>query len=264
MRNPLFRNYQAAMLYGVCVVVMITIQTLVVHYIYGLAIGYACLDAAVFNLSFAFFLLFLWYPVYFNRKSATLWYSFITNNILIAALFLLFSIGVGYLLLQWLMETDSVYMHFLNSSISWKILEGILVYIIGLLAYYLLMYIEKLNESAEKRRSAESLSRIAVKDRQEIHLIPVQEIHFLEADGDYVKLHSSEGTFLKEKTMKYFEENLPQQQFVRIHRSYIVNVDYVAKIALYEKEKFHIHLKNNTILKASLKGYRALKEVVRL
>jgi two-component system LytT family response regulator len=111
---------------------------------------------------------------------------------------------------------------------------------------------------------AESLTRVAVKDRQEIHVIPIQHIHYLEADGDYVKLHSSEGSFLKEKTMKYFEENLPRQQFVRIHRSYIVNVDQVAKIALYEKDKFHVHLKNNTILKASLSGYKALKEVVKL
>ena len=133
-----------------------------------------------------------------------------------------------------------------------------------MLVYQLLMQIEQLNEQSESQKSTESLSRIAVKDRQEIHVIPVQQIYYIEADGDYVKLHSSQGVFLKEKTMKYFEENLPQQQFVRIHRSCIVNVDYVAKIALYEKDRFHIHLKNNAILKASSAGYKALKEVVKL
>jgi len=264
MRNPLFRNYQAAMLYCVCMMVFIVIQTLVVHYIYGLTFGYACLDAAVFNLSFAFFLVPLWYSVHFNRRGSTVWYSYITNNILLAALFLFLSIGSSYLLLQWLMENNAAYMDFLNNSIPWKIIEGLLVYIIILLMYQLLMQFEKLNERAEKRQLSESLSRIAVKDRQEIHVIPIQQLHYLEADGDYVKLHTSEGTFLKEKTMKYFEENLPPQQFVRIHRSYIVNVDFVAKIALYEKEKFHVHLKNNSILKASLNGYKALKEIVKL
>ena len=264
MRNPLFRNYQAIMLFGVCMLVFIIIQTLIVHYIYGLALGFACLDAAVFNLIFAFFLIPLWYPVYFNRRGSTVWYSYITNNILLAALFLLLSTGSGYLFLQWLMETNTVYMDFLYNSIPWKIIEGLLVYIIIMLVYQLLIHIERLKERAEKQTPAEKLSRIAVKDRKEIHVIPVQHIHYIEAEGDYVKLHTPEGVFLKEKTMKYFEENLPLQQFVRIHRSYIVNVDYVAKIALYEKDSFHIHLKNNAVLKASHKGYKALKEVVKL
>lgn len=148
MRNPIFRNYRTTMLYGVCVTAMIITQTLVVHYIYGLALRYACLDAAVCNLMFALCLLPLWYPVYFNRKNATVWYSYIINNILHAAIFLLLSTGSSYLLLQWLMETNSSYIKFLYSSISWKILEGILLYIIVLLVYDLLIHIEQLKERA--------------------------------------------------------------------------------------------------------------------
>jgi two-component system LytT family response regulator len=108
------------------------------------------------------------------------------------------------------------------------------------------------------------LTRVAVKDRQQIHVIPVDEIDFIEADGDYVKLHALNGTFLKEKTMKYFEANLSSQQFIRIHRSYIVNVDKVAKIELFEKETYRVHLKNGTLLKASSSGYKLLKETVKL
>lgn len=108
-----------------------------------------------------------------------------------------------------------------------------------------------------------SLTRIAVKNRQQIHVIPVNEIDYIEADGDYVKLHSSKTAFLKEKTMKYFEENLPSQ-FIRIHRSYIVNVSEVAKIELYEKETYRVHLKNGEILKASSNGFKALKTAVSL
>jgi len=264
MRNPLLRNYQAIMLFCVCMAGFIVIQTLIVHYIYGLAFGYACLDASVFNLFFAFFLIPLWYPVYFNRRSSTVWYSYITNNMLLAALFVLLSVGSSYLLLQWLMETNPAYVEFLHSSIPWKIIEGLLVYIIIMLVYQLLIHIEKLKERAEQHTPAESLSRVAVKDRREIHLIPIQQIYYIKAEGDYVKLHTAEGIFLKEKTMKYFEENLPLQQFVRIHRSCIVNVDRVVKIELYEKDKYHIHLKDNTTLKASSSGYKALKEVVKL
>jgi len=109
-----------------------------------------------------------------------------------------------------------------------------------------------------------TLTRIAVKDRQQIHVIPVNDIDFIEADGDYVKLHTTKSAYLKEKTMKYFEENLPSGQFIRIHRSYIVNVNEVAKIELYEKETYRVRLKSGEILKASSNGYKALKAAVSL
>lgn len=111
--------------------------------------------------------------------------------------------------------------------------------------------------------AAGALTRVAVKDRQQIHVIPLHSIRYIEADGDYVQLHTEKGVFLKEKTMKYFEENFPPQQFIRVHRSFIVNVDMVAKIELYEKESYRVHLKNGEVLKASSSGYRALKEAVR-
>ena len=109
-----------------------------------------------------------------------------------------------------------------------------------------------------------TLTRIAVKDRQQIHVIPVMDIDFIEADGDYVKLHTAKHAYLKEKTMKFFDENLPSEQFIRIHRSYIVNVNEVAKIELYEKESYRVHLKNGELLKASSNGYKALKAAVSL
>jgi two-component system LytT family response regulator len=112
--------------------------------------------------------------------------------------------------------------------------------------------------------TTEALTRIAVKDRQQIHVIPVNDIDYIEADGDYVKLHTAKSAYLKEKTMKYFEENLPAQQFIRIHRSYIVNVNEVSKIELYEKENYRVHLKNGEHLKASSNGYKALKPAVSL
>lgn len=107
-----------------------------------------------------------------------------------------------------------------------------------------------------------NLTRIAVKDNKQIHIIPVHEITYVEACGDYASLHTERGVFLKEKTMKFFEENLPAQ-FIRIHRSIIVNVSKVIKIELYEKNSYRVHLKTNEILKASGKGYKALKETLK-
>ncbi len=121
---------------------------------------------------------------------------------------------------------------------------------------------QKLQETMTAHSSV--ITRIAVKDHQQIYVIPVHEIGYIEADGDYVKLHTIKGVFLKEKTMKYLEENLPGQQFIRIHRSFIVNVDEVAKIELYEKENYRVHLKSGEILKAGSNGYKALKAAVRM
>ena len=108
------------------------------------------------------------------------------------------------------------------------------------------------------------LTRVAVKDRQQIHIIPVPDIDYIESSGDYVKLYTGSQAFLKEKTMKYFEENLAPQEFIRIHRSYIVNVREVAKIEIYEKDSYRVQLKNGTQLKASSQGYKALKATVNL
>jgi two-component system LytT family response regulator len=108
------------------------------------------------------------------------------------------------------------------------------------------------------------LERIAVKDRQQIYVIPIHEIDYIEAEGDYVRLYTKKSSFLKEKTMKYLEENLSAQQFIRIHRSFIVNVEEVSKIELYEKDNYRVYLKRGVMLKASSSGYKALKQAVRL
>ncbi|GHT16640.1 DNA-binding response regulator [Bacteroidia bacterium] len=110
----------------------------------------------------------------------------------------------------------------------------------------------------------ESLTRIAVKRLHQIHIVPVDKIDYIEANADYVNLHTDDGVFLKEKTMKYFESNLPQKQFVRIHRSFIANVERIVKIELYEKEKYHVHLRSGSILNASNSGYKLLREIVKL
>src|SRR4051812_11079961 len=66
--------------------------------------------------------------------------------------------------------------------------------------------------------------RVVVKTAGKIRIIPVPDIHYIEAADDYVKVVTNDGSFLKNKTMGFFENSLPQSQFVRTHRSYILNV----------------------------------------
>jgi two-component system LytT family response regulator len=110
----------------------------------------------------------------------------------------------------------------------------------------------------------EVINRIAVRFASKIHLIPSEEILFLEADGDYVKIHTKDGNYLKEKTMKYFEFHLNPTQFMRIHRSYIVNVSCIQSLEYYDKENHVAVLKNNTQLKVSNSGYKFLRKALNL
>ncbi|MEN9445025.1 MAG: hypothetical protein RIS47_1916, partial [Bacteroidota bacterium] len=79
---------------------------------------------------------------------------------------------------------------------------------------------------------------------------------------DYVSIVTNAHKYLKEKTMKYFEASLDPGQFVRIHRSYIVNINHISRIELYDKDSYLVFLKNDKKLKASAQGYKLLKKTL--
>lgn len=105
-------------------------------------------------------------------------------------------------------------------------------------------------------------NRIVVKSEGKIKIIPTNEIQYIEANGDNVKIMSNEGSFSKNKTMSYFEEQLSSNDFVRIHRSYLVNVSLVSRIDAYDKESHLAVLSNGIQLPVSKSGYQRLKEIL--
>lgn len=117
----------------------------------------------------------------------------------------------------------------------------------------------RLMEPAPHIMLPEQTQRVVVKEQGEIKIIPLDKILFLEAADDYVKVHTKEKYFLKYQTMARFEQQLPAQQFVRIHRSYIVNVSFVNKIELLEKEQYTVLLNNGQNIPVSKSGYTKLK-----
>ncbi len=108
----------------------------------------------------------------------------------------------------------------------------------------------------------EYLDRVVVKDRHKIHIAPVDQVRYIESMDDYVMIYTTEGRFMKQKTMKYFESALNPKDFIRIHRSYIVKVDEINEIQQYEKESYIVILHDKTKLKVSKTGYKNLKEVL--
>ncbi len=114
---------------------------------------------------------------------------------------------------------------------------------------------------AEKDSSDEFLDRVVIKDGPKISIVPSDRIKYLEAQDDYVMIYSDEGKFLKQKTMRYFQDHLHPNDFVRIHRSYIASIKRIKKIELLEKETYKIVLEDKTTLPVSKSGYDRLKEI---
>lgn len=106
------------------------------------------------------------------------------------------------------------------------------------------------------------LDRIVVKDRHKIHIIPVDQVRYIESMDDYVMIYTHEGRYMKQKTMKYLESALNPKNFVRIHRSYIVKVEEINEIQQYEKESYIVILHDKTKLKVSKTGYKNLKDIL--
>jgi DNA-binding LytR/AlgR family response regulator len=114
----------------------------------------------------------------------------------------------------------------------------------------------------EKKK--ESIESIAVKTGKKLHIIPITEIICLQAYGDYVNIMTLHKTHLKEQTLKYFEEHLPDEQFLRVHRSYIVNIHAIQAIERYGREQYLLILSNKEKVKATPEGYRRLRGILNL
>jgi two-component system LytT family response regulator len=115
-------------------------------------------------------------------------------------------------------------------------------------------------EFTENRtRNQDENSRVVVKTHHQIRIIPVQDIIYLEAYDDYVKIHTAEGLFVKKRTMSSFEQGLNPQEFVRVHRSFIIKLDQLTRIEQPEKESHVALLKNGARVPLSKTGYSKLK-----
>lgn len=117
------------------------------------------------------------------------------------------------------------------------------------------------NELLEKKPDPVSpINRVVVRKGNAINLIPVDQVKYIEAQDDYVMIYHSSGKAMKQETMKFYEENLPSSDFVRIHRSYIVNVTEIKRIEPYGKDNHVAILQSGDKIPVSRAGYKQLKE----
>lgn len=240
------------------------------------------LDGAIYGLLLAI-LNFLLKEIirYSNYKSLTIIQQ-IVNYGALAILFVLSWVGISFLVLYIISPENA--MNYVLPTVPIRITLALLTYGLLILLYGYIFtqnQEEEVNididvehttdiESSEKTMTnedaseSEILEHIAVKNGQKIDLIFINDIISIQAEGNYVMIFTPKGKYLKEQTMKYFGDHLPANKFVRVHRSNIINIDYIQRIELYEKQSQMLKLQNNLQVKMSIAGYKELKRVLNL
>lgn len=109
-----------------------------------------------------------------------------------------------------------------------------------------------------------SINKIVVKSTNNVVVISINDIIYFESEDDYVMIYTRTGKHLKHITMKVLEEQLDASKFVRIHRSFIINVDELIKIEKFGKDNYQVILNGNIKLSVSRLRYQELKQFLNL
>jgi len=117
--------------------------------------------------------------------------------------------------------------------------------------------------AAAARPPAQFLERIVIKDGTRVHIVPVAKLDYVEAQDDYVAVHSGGKSYLKQQTISSLESALDPARFIRIHRSYIVNLERVTKLEPYTRESRVVVLSDGMQLPVSRAGYARLAELLK-
>lgn len=108
----------------------------------------------------------------------------------------------------------------------------------------------------------EYAQRIVVKDGTRVHIIPADQLDYAEAQDDYVALHSGGKSYLKQQTISSLADALDPACFVRVHRSFLVNLERVTRIEPYTKDTRLAFLSSGAQVPVSRTGFVRLKELM--
>src|SRR5262245_39136663 len=114
----------------------------------------------------------------------------------------------------------------------------------------------------EGKPRAGHAERVLIRDGANVHVLPVDTIDYVEAQDDYVAFKSAGKSYLKDQTLAAVETTLDPSRFVRIHRSFVLNIDRIAKVELYAKDSRMAILRDGTRLPVSRAGYARLSQLL--
>ena len=274
MIHPFLENTSRIIQYVLLWIVYALLQTFVLQGLIALPLWMVLVDGVIHAAVFGVIGILLWSVVKYGNFEALTLYQRLVNNMAMALLSIAIWLSAGYGIYYLIFGIEQTILFIPLLPIRGLI--GLFIYMLITQRFRLsmlqmaksddnsdtLMMVEEMQP--KKEIQSEILERIAVKSGTKIHVVLVPEILYLQADGDYVQIFTAQGKYLKEQTMKYFEEHLPENQFVRVHRSVIVNVEMISRIELYEKQNQLLTLKNGQQIKTSPGGYKALRMVLNL
>jgi DNA-binding LytR/AlgR family response regulator len=249
------------------------LQTLSVIGFLHLSFNTVLIDALVFTVTYAILAILIWNTLKYGKFGSLPFLQEALIYIALIGLSLIVIFGIGYGLYEYLLPDNAVTLFsFLPVRMFLSLLVVLLI--IQYFRFKICNYnfneqpdtseVPETNEEIIKPTKTEILDHIAVKSGSKIHVVLVPDIVCLQSDGDYVQIITTTGKYLKEQTMKYFEENLPSTLFVRVHRTCIVNMQAIARIELYDKQSQQLTLKNGHQIKVSQAGYKLLRSKLHL
>jgi two-component system LytT family response regulator len=106
------------------------------------------------------------------------------------------------------------------------------------------------------------LQRIAIRDGALVHVLATHSVDFVEAQDDYLVIASGGNRYRKQQTLAQLESQLDPSRFVRIHRSFVLNVERIARIEPYAKDSWQVFLSDGRHLPMSRTGYQRLRTVL--
>jgi two-component system LytT family response regulator len=116
--------------------------------------------------------------------------------------------------------------------------------------------------AASARPPGKTLERVLIRHEGRVHVLPVERVDFVEAQDDYLEFSSGGKRLRKQQTMADLESQLDAERFVRIHRSFILNIERLARIDLYGKDSWLAILSDGTKLPMSRTGHAKLKDLI--
>jgi two-component system, LytTR family, response regulator len=114
----------------------------------------------------------------------------------------------------------------------------------------------------ETRNKQTPLERVLIRDGSRVHVLPIDTIDYVEAQDDYVAFQAGGKSYLKDQTLAAVEALLDPARFVRIHRSYLLNIERIARVELYAKDSRIAILRDGTKLPVSRAGYARLAKLL--
>jgi two-component system LytT family response regulator len=106
------------------------------------------------------------------------------------------------------------------------------------------------------------VGRVLIRDGAKVHVIASEKIDYIEAQDDYVQIRAEGKSYLKNQSLSELEGQLEPERFLRIHRSYIVNIECVSRIEQATKDSHVAILRDGSKLPISRSGYQKIRAVV--